>query len=125
MEVVGITFKVVAILYSLGGIFLLSLTTDKDFLRVCIYDGRNPLVGDVLKYLANGSGLALAVCGFAAFYLPIAAVVLVWLSLIFHLLTGLVASVASRTWPRLCVVCAVNVAVRTAAAVAITLLYYH
>ncbi|MBJ6983028.1 hypothetical protein [Luteimonas sp. MC1572] len=125
MEALEITFKLLAILYSVCGILLLALTTGEGFQQICIYEGRNPLVGDMLKHLANGSGLALVVCGFAAFKLPIAAVALVWVSLVCHLLTGVVDSVASRVWPKFCVACAVNFAVRASAAVALTLLYQH
>ena len=125
MEHLDIPFKMLAVLYAVCGIFLLAITTGEGFQRVCIYEGRNPLVGDMLKYLANGSGLALVICGFAAFKLPIAAVALVWISLVCHLLTGVVDSVASRLWPRICVACTVNFAVRASAAIALTLLYQH
>ena len=125
MEHLDIAFKLLAVLYSACGIFLLALTTGEGFQQACIYEGRNPFVGDMLKYLANGSGLALVICGFAAFKLPVAAVALVWISLACHLLTGVVDSVASRVWPRFCVACIVNFAVRTSAAIALTLLYQH
>lgn len=125
MELSGIAFTALAVLHSLAGLVLLAFTSDEAFQSACVYEGRNPLVGDILKYLVSGAGLSLAACGFAVFYLPIAVVVLAWISLTCYALTWFVDAAATRSWPKLCIACTINFAVRAAAASALTLAYHY
>lgn len=123
MDYFALAFKATAILHTLAGYLIFGLAANEEIRESCLYQDRNPLTGDVIKYLAYiGSSLLIA-CGIVAFLIPKAAVVLAWLSLSLYFLTAFVDPIAERRLPSLCKSCAVMFSIRAAAAAVLTVFY--
>jgi hypothetical protein len=97
MEISLLIFKTVAILHTVAGYIFFAFTANYD-LQTYFYAGKNPLTGDILKYLAYFSCCCLIACGIVAFLIPFLAVVLACLSFAFYLSTAIVEAVAARRW---------------------------
>src|SRR5690606_17701566 len=123
MDYFALAFKATAILHTLAGYFIFGLAANEDVQESCLYEGRNPLTGDILKYLAYIGSCLLIVSGIFAFLIPKAAVFLVWLSLFLYLLSAFVDPLAERRLPSLCRTCIVMFSIRAIAAAVLTLFY--
>ena len=123
MDYFALAFKATAILHTLAGYFIFGLATNEEIQHSCLYEDRNPLTGDIIKYLAYIGSWLLIACGIIAFLIPKAAVVLVWLSLSLYLLTAFVDPIVERRLPSLCKTCAVMFSIRAVAAAVLTILF--
>lgn len=114
--------KVIAVVHGIigyiGAVFVLSPELQADL----IYQDRNPLVGDVKKYLTLSMCLCLVLCCFCPWFKPSATPLWAWLALGFHLLSGLVdvATQRGRVWCWRCM--ATGVTVKASAALALAYL---
>ena len=123
MDYIALAFKATAILHTLAGYFIFGLAANEEIQESCLYQDRNPLTADIVKYLAYIGSWLLIACGIIAFLLPKAAVVLAWLSLFLYFLTAFVDPIAERRLPSLCKTCAIMFSIRAAAAVALTIFF--
>ena len=123
MDYFAIAFKTTAILHTLAGYFIFSLAANEEMQESCLYQERNPLAGDIVKYLVYFASWSLIVCGIFAFLIPKAAVGLAWISLTFYLFTAFVDPIAERRLPSICKICVVMFSIRTVAATALTAFY--
>jgi hypothetical protein len=105
-EIYIIAFKVVAILHGLAGYVIMVFALSEDVQQSCFYKDRNPLAGDINKYLAYASCSSLMLCGafavFSFFEFPNApkfSVITAWASVLFYHLTAWVFLVEKRHWP--------------------------
>jgi len=125
MESSELIFKSLAILHGVAGYLLFAFAANEEFQEFCFYKNRNPLAGDVYKYLVLSACWALIACAILAFILPAVAVGVAWLSILLYLLTGLVDIVFERRWPTFCKGCAVSLGIRAIAATALTVALGH
>ena len=125
MESSDLIFRGIAVLHGVAGYALFAFAANEDFQEFCFYKNRNPLAGDVYKYLVLSACWSLVACAILAFLVPALAVGAAWLSIVLYLLTGLVDFVTERRWPSFCKGCAVSLTVRTIAAVALTTALRH
>lgn len=123
MESFDLAFKAIAILHTVAGYIIFALAADEEMQQDCFYKDRNPLVGDVRKYLVYAGCWSLIACGFVAFIMPKLAILAAWSSIIFYLLAGLTDLVAERRWPSICKACAISLGIRSVAAAALTGLF--
>jgi hypothetical protein len=102
----------------IGGVF----TASPELQDEVIYKDRNPLVGDVKKYLSYGMCFCLVLCAFCPWFKPSATPLWAWLALGFHLLSSLfeIATQRGHVWCARCIV--TGITVKTIAAVALTYL---
>jgi len=120
MDSIDLIFRAIAVLHGVAGYVLFGLAANEELQEFCFYKGRNPLAGDVHKYLVYLACWSLVACGVSAFFVPWLAVLAAWLSVAFYLLTAFVDIVAERRWPAFCTACAVSLAVRLLAAAVLT-----
>ncbi|MCX7514416.1 hypothetical protein [Frateuria sp. STR12] len=123
MNYFALAFKATAILHALTGCFIFGLAANGEIRESCVYQDRNPLTGDIVKYLAYIGSCLLIACGIVAFVSPGAAVALAWLSLSLYLLTAFVDAIAERRFSSLCKACVVMFFSRFVAAALLTILY--
>lgn len=125
-----LVFSALSVLHLVAGVFLLAVAMDTDTQAACLYQGRNPLAGDILKYLVITGALTLFASGYIGmgyFVIesPQAAVALAWISLALYLATLAVDAIALKRRPRICKSCAINFSIRLLAAVALTLAFQY
>lgn len=125
-----LVFSALSVLHLVAGLFLLAIAMDADTRTACIYQGRNPLAGDILKYLVLTGALTLSASGFIGmgyFVIesPRAAVALAWISLALYLATLAVDAIALKRRPHVCKSCAIHLSIRFLAAAALTLALHY
>ena len=120
MESSMLAFKAIAVLHTIAGYIFFALAASDGSQEFWAYKGRNPLAGDIRKYLAYFACWSLMGCGIAAFFIPVAAVALAWIALAFFLATGLVDFVANRRLPFVHRASVLSVLLRAVAAIALT-----
>ena len=123
MDYFAIAFKTTAILHALAGYFIFGLAANEEIQESCVYQDRNPLAGDIVKYLIYLASWSLVVCGIFAFLIPKFAVGLAWISLAFYFLTAFVDPIVERRLPTLCKSCAAMFSIRAIAAAILTAFY--
>jgi hypothetical protein len=120
MESSELIFRSIAVLHGIAGYVLFAFAANDEFQESCFYKGRNPLAGDIHKYLVLAACWSLIACAIVAFFLPRLAVAAAWLSIFLYILTSLVDPVFERRWPSLCKGCVISAGVRMAFAIALT-----
>ena len=122
MENALLYMKAIAIVHGIIGYFGGAVAASPEIQAEIIYQGRNPVVGDVKKYLVYGMCFCLVLCGFCPWFKPSATPLWAWLALGFHLLSGVLdfATQQGRFYCWRCI--ATGVTVKTIAAVALTYL---
>lgn len=120
MDSSELIFRSIAVLHGIAGYVLFGIAANEEFQEFCFYKHRNPLAGDIYKYLVLAACWCLIACAILAFLLPAVAVGLAWLSILLYLLTGIVDPMFDRHWPSLCKTCVVSLGVRVAFAIALT-----
>ena|SRR5690606_15700963 len=114
-------FHSLAIFHGFAGYVLFGIAANEEFQEYCFYNNRNPLAGDIRKYLVYFACWSLISCAVLAFIDPSLAVGAAWLSVLLYLLTGIVDPVFETRWPSLCKSCAISLGLRAALAVALTM----
>ena len=117
----GLTFffKSLAILHTVAGYLFFGLAANEPFQEM-FYENKNPLAGDLLKYSAYFGCWSLIACGPLAFFIPVFAVAVAWLSLVFFLATAAIELISTPKFFRLTRASVVSGSIRMVAAVALT-----
>jgi|SRR5690606_17850941 len=123
MDFFGFGFKTTAVLHSIVGLFSFAIAANEEVQEWLVYGNRNPLAGDVFKYLIYAYCWLLMGCGIAAFLIPGFAVVLACGAFGFYLLTGIVDLVGNRRWPTFSKVRSISIATRVAGVALLTYFY--
>src|SRR5690606_1712784 len=123
MEIFELAFTVTAVLHLIAGYLIFAIAANEEVHEWMIYDGRNPLAGDIFKYLIYRACWLMIGCGIAAFVMPNVAVVLVWAALGAYVLTGVVDLVEDRRWPSFSKPHIIAVVPRIVGAAALTYFY--
>jgi len=122
MENALLYMKVIAVTHGIFGYLGGAVAASPEIQTDIIYQNRNPLAGDVKKYLVYGMCFCLVLCGLCPWFKPSATPLWAWLALGFHLLSGGLdfATQQGRFYCWRCI--ATGVTVKTIAAVALTYL---
>jgi hypothetical protein len=118
-----IAFKATAVLHLVAGYLIFGIASNEEVREWVVYEDRNPLAGDILKYLIYIACWLMIACGIAAFLIPKAAVPLAWAAFIAYLLTGALELIEKRRWPSLSKPKMIAIAPRLGAAMALTYFY--
>lgn len=106
-----ITFKIIALIHSMAGLFLLIFATDKEFQDFCFNKYDNDLFTKIHTYIVYVGCFALMACGVFAFIKPEIAVICAWASLACYFLPGLLYLSQLRL-PSFCKNCVIVIGVR-------------
>nr|AAL24528.1 orf133EGC123 [uncultured bacterium] len=88
MENALLYMKVIAVAHGIIGYLGGAATASPEIQANIIYQDRNPLVGDVKKYLVYGMCFCLVLCGLCPWFKPSATPLWAWLALGFHLVSS-------------------------------------
>ena len=122
MENALLYMKVIAVAHGIVGYLGGAVTAAPEIQAVAIYQDRNPLAGDVKKYLIYSMCFCLVLCALCPWFKPSATPMWAWLALGFHLLGG-VFDFATQRGRGYCWRCmATGITFKTVAAVALTYL---
>ena len=125
MESSELLFKGLAVLHGITGLLLFGISTHEDLQDPAFYARRNPLAGDITKFLAVSSGCSLVACGLLAFIVPLFAVIAAWLSVALHLVGSLFGAATRGDAQHLVRPVLASLATRTIAAGALTVVFWR
>ena len=125
MENFDFAFKAIAILHTIAGYLLFGLAANEETQQFCFYKDRNPLIGDIQKYIAYAGCWSLIICGIFAFLMPKLAVIAALASIAIYLLSGVLPIVVEHRLPPFCKACVISLGTRIIAAVALIGLFRH
>jgi hypothetical protein len=88
--------KVVAVAHGVLGYVGFFFALSPEFQEEIIYKGRNPLIGDIKKYLVYLNCFLLLICALSAWFKPATTPLWAWLALTAYLLGGAIDLIAQR-----------------------------
>lgn len=106
-----ITFKIIALIHSVIGLFLLIVATDKEFQDYCFNKYDNDLFTKIHTYIVYVGCFALMACGVFAFIKPEIAIMCAWASIVCYFLPSLLYLLQLRL-PKFCKSCTIIIIIR-------------
>ena len=125
MDAFDLAFKSLTVVNTVLGYLLLAIASHEDIQKELFYDGHNPLVGDILKYLVLSSCWSLVLATFFLMYSLKISLIFSWASVVFFASTALLGMLESGRLPNIGKPGLISLGIRIFGASTLTYLYLH